>query len=162
MIPRISRAIFPLSQAETLHPSVPAHCQYSSRFTTVSKPILSTSPLLFVKQYLIQTRGAVGMVGGGGLVPLRTLDSPESSHLSCLKFTEWKNNTKMHNRTVKSRIWEGSVCFFFLQLTVNCSWNPFSYGAMRNAYNKSDRQVASGFHFLQSRRRERESGRFIL
>lgn len=72
---------------------------------------------------------------------------------------EGKNNTRC-TAAQSGGVWREVFVFcFFFQLTVNCSWNPFSYSVMRNAYNKSDRQVASGFHFPQSSQ-DAESGRF--
>lgn len=142
MMPWISGAKF---QGETLHPSVPVHCQYSSRFiTTMEKPILYTSWLLFVEQRLIHTR--IGRF-------CNCLRAPGSLRtLSARKFREWKTTPDARNAQRGGAVPKGeSVCFpcaVLCQLTVNCRLSACSYGAAKkNMRASSDRQVAKAFIF---------------
>lgn len=143
-------------QGETLHLSVPVRCQYSSRFTTMEKPILHTSWLLFVEQCLIHTWIDIFCNC------LRALDSLHT--LSARKFREWKTtpDARMHGEEEPYR--KEKVFVFHAQFpSVDCKLQLECLQlCCRQKYMRtnSDRQVAKAFIFYSQVERLRVGGLF--
>lgn len=130
--PWISRA-----KIDSSPPLVPVHCQYSSRFTSMEKPILHTSYLLFVEL---------------DIFCLETLDSAVSSHLSRLKFRERKTTPDAQSLGRAIRRKYLSLC---TAPSAECKLQ------FKSLWVWCVQKRTHIFHFLSSSQ-DTESGRFIL